>query len=397
MVIADFLGSLREHGSPRAVVAGETLLVVEVGEALDDPSTAAEGLVPGVKDLLNVKEDFEQEPFERQVQLEAPLGAVPQENGEHFRDGMREDKLKFYRAKVRGQERVFEDLSIDVWTSPDGAAVEGVRRQEVAELAAAPAVKEDILELQLLGGKCADLGDAAVSLSGCAIAARVPSGAPRLLRNQRGSTSRGVSGHRDWHGGVVGSPVLGLRSTGRCSARGDNAYQDHAGGTRGSTKQLCQWIKEQQVVAPPAETPSPVLSGTVEFRGPLGAPRLLRDQRASVVRGLLGAPRLLRDQRLVRHVSVEDLIDAPSVKDLSDVAFVEDLSGAESVKDLIDAPSVEGLSDADSVKDLSDAHSMKDLIDAPSVEDICWRPRSSLRPLTRRSQRSSLRPVSRRR
>ena len=199
------------------------------------------------------------------------------------------------RACLRKEEAQSQVLSRTVWrpAAPSGSAVGALR----------------VLELQLLGGKCADLGDAAVSLSGCAIAARVPSGAPRLLRDQRASTSRGVSGHRDWHGGVVGSPALGLRSTGKCSARGDNAYQDHAGGTRGSTKQLCQWIKEQQVVAPPAETPSPVLSGTVEFRGPLGAPRFLRDQRASVFRGLLGAPRLLRDQRLVRHVSVEDLID----------------------------------------------------------------------------------------
>ena len=80
------------------------------------------------------------EPFVRQVQLEAPIGAVLQENGERLRDGIREDKLKFYRAKVRGQERVFEDLSIDVWTSPDGAAVVGVRRGRVAEPASASAV-----------------------------------------------------------------------------------------------------------------------------------------------------------------------------------------------------------------------------------------------------------------
>ncbi len=50
-------------------------------------------------------------------------------------DGVREVKLRFYRAaKVRGLEREYEGLAIDVWTSPDGAAVEGVHGKKLQSL-----------------------------------------------------------------------------------------------------------------------------------------------------------------------------------------------------------------------------------------------------------------------
>ena len=190
------------------------------------------------------------EPFERQVQLEAPFGAVPRENGERFRDGIREDKLKFYRAKVRGQERVFEDMAIDVWTSPDGAAVVGVRRQEVAELAAAPAVKEDITinftdfqvaaevvqmnsELQEVNGQTGgrrgrtttedlQVSSAPVSRNSELYGASGDAGGDegRIDTLDWQSTSLGMV---PYSGRVVGSPVLALRSMGRRSASDDKA------------------------------------------------------------------------------------------------------------------------------------------------------------------------------
>ena len=43
------------------------------------------------------------EPFERQVQLEAPFGAVPRVYGERFRDGTRKDKLKFFAPRSAGR------------------------------------------------------------------------------------------------------------------------------------------------------------------------------------------------------------------------------------------------------------------------------------------------------
>ncbi len=113
------------------------------------------------------------EPFERQVHLETPLGAVPREYGERCRDGIREDKLKFYRAKVRGQEKVFDDLAIDVWTSPDGAAVVGVRRQEVVAVQPVAAV------------------GAAVQLSASDVAAGQPGALPSQQERVRESPLRG--------------------------------------------------------------------------------------------------------------------------------------------------------------------------------------------------------------